>query len=77
MNLDKIRSMNDKELQLYLKSLSDRNNRTCLKCGKANVNYTINVQNKKRMQQKKLCSLCDVCYSELLDNLGLNDIIWD
>ena len=77
MDLNKIRNMNDKELELYLKTLSDRKNTNCIKCGKINATYTINVQNKKKAQQKKLCSLCDSCYSDLLDNLGINDIIWD
>lgn len=77
MDLSKIRNMSDEELELYIKSLADRNKRTCIKCGKPNVKYTINVQNKKMQQQKKLCSLCDSCYSDLLHNLEINDIIWD
>ena len=75
MNLDRIRNMTDKELEKYLHSLSTRNN-ICLKCGKKR-NYVINIQNKKKIQQKKLCSLCDSCYAELLDYLGVNDILWD
>lgn len=77
MDLDKIRSMSDEELGLYLKSLSNRNNNTCLKCGRPHATYTINLQNKKKAQQKKLCSLCDSCYADLLDYLGCADILWD
>lgn len=77
MDLEKIRKMNDEELSLYLKSLSSRNTNSCLKCGKAHPVYTINLQNKKKAQQKKLCSLCENCYDELLSYLGCADIIWD
>lgn len=77
MNLDKIRSMGDKELEAYLKSLSGRSNKNCIKCGKGNSNYTINVQNKNKFQQKKLCNLCDGCYNDLLNYLGTYDIIWE
>lgn len=77
MDLSKVRNMNDEELTKYLKSLSARNSSNCLKCGKQNAIYTINLQNKKKAQQKKLCSLCESCYDELLDYLGCADILWD
>ena len=77
MDLIKIRNMNDIELENYLKSLSSKKSSDCLKCGKTNANYTMNIQNKKKMQQKKLCNLCEACYSDLLDYLGTCDIIWD
>lgn len=77
MDLNKIRSMNDTELQAYLKSLADRKSSNCVKCGKANADYTINVRNNNKFQQKKLCSLCENCYNNMLDNLGVSDIIWE
>ena len=76
MDLDKIRKMNDIELMNYLKTLSNKKS-VCAKCGEASPNYTINIQNKKKIQQKKLCSLCNNCYSDLLDYLGVCDILWD
>lgn len=77
MDLNKIRAMSDSELEIYLKSLAGKRLNVCVKCGKDNGNYTINVQNKKKIQQKKLCNLCGECYSDLLDYLGTCDIIWD
>lgn len=77
MDLDKIRKMNDEELEIYLKTLSDRLNSTCGKCGKGKGNYVINIKSKREKQQKKLCSICDNCYSDLLDYLGVSDILWD
>lgn len=76
MNLDRIRNMSDEDLQAYLKSLGDRKSSNCIKCGNS-ADYVINVQNKKHFQQKKLCSLCTECYSSMLDQLGVSDIIWD
>ncbi len=77
MDLNKIRSMNDEELETYLKSLTRRNSTDCAKCGKSNGNYTINIQNRKKAQQKKLCSLCSDCYGKLVDYLGVCEILWD
>lgn len=76
MDLQKIRNMNDTDLENYLKSLTNKRI-MCAKCSSKNPNYTINVQNKKKFQQKKLCNLCNDCYSDLLDYLGICDILWD
>ena len=77
MDLKRIRNMSDDELERYLKSLADKKSNNCLKCEKPNSNYTMNIQNKKKQQQKKLCNLCENCYTDLLDYLGTVDIIWD
>ena len=76
MDLEKIRRMSDEELESYLKTISNKKS-VCIKCGQARPNYTINISNKKKIQQKKLCSLCSDCYVDLLDYLGACDIIWD
>lgn len=75
--LNKLRGMSDEELKHYLKCLSGRAGYNCIKCGKANSNYTMNIQNKKKSQQKKLCTLCESCYNDLLDYLGTYDIMWE
>lgn len=77
MDLNKIRNMSDKELESYLRGLTSKKTCNCIKCDKPNSNYTINVQNKKKGQQKKLCNLCETCYGGLLDYLDTVDIIWD
>ena len=77
MDLQKIRNMSDVELSKYLKSLTIKNNTECIKCGEKNSNYTINIQNKKPLQQKKLCSICEKCYFDLLVYLGTLVINWD
>lgn len=77
MDLIKIRSMTDEQLKAYLEAISSRKDNSCIKCGKQNANYTINIKSKKHQQQKKLCSLCNVCYEKMLKDLELEDIIWD
>ena len=77
MELQEIRNMNDEQLERFLKSLSMKKSTNCYKCGKNNSNFTINIQNKKAMQQKKLCCLCETCYNDLLDYLAINDIKWE
>lgn len=77
MDLNKIRNMNDEELQRYLNSLSSRKDNSCYKCGKNNANYTLNVKSKKQEQQKKLCSLCNDCYNKMLEKMEIEDIIWN
>lgn len=77
MDLNKIRGMNDEQLRTYLKSLMNRKTTTCHKCGKENSPYTVNINNKREQQQKKLCSLCEKCYKELLDYLNTEDIMWN
>ena len=77
MDLNRLRTMDDRELTAYLKSLSGRKGNNCIRCSKPNGNYTINIQNKKKLQQKKLCNLCESCYVDLLEYLGTCDIIWE
>lgn len=53
----------------------------CVRCG-AIVGYadrkTINVSiyGRKGQKSKKLCTLCNDCYVELLDYLGVCDVNW-
>lgn len=76
MDLEKIRKMNDEELESYLRAISNKKT-VCIKCGKEKPNYAVYIQNKKKNQQKKLCMLCDDCYGDLLEQLGVCDILWD
>ena len=76
MDLERIRKMNDEELENYLKTLTSKRG-ACIKCGATKPNYSIYIQNDKKSQKKKLCVLCDNCYTKLLDYLGVCDILWD
>ena len=75
MNYDRIRNMNDKELEQFLKSLSNRDTRKCSRCGRK-PRYHIKVENISTSQTKRLCSICDDCYLQLIKDMKTVDIIW-
>ncbi len=79
-----LKNKSDKEKAEILERLIHTANfRTppCTRCG-AIVGYadrkTINVSiyNRQGQRSKKLCSLCNDCYSDLLDYLGVTDVKW-
>lgn len=76
MDLEKIRKLNDKELSLYLRSLTTKKG-ACTGCGAPRPNYIIYVHSKEKTQQKKLCLMCHDCYGKFLDYIGVSDIDWD
>ena len=82
MDLDKIRNMSDEELRCFMNNLSQRNNIFCSKCGnvvnsRIRKNINIGIYDKHIGQKtKKLCSLCNECYVDLLDYLSVPDIEW-
>ena len=73
MNLDKIRSMSDEELRIFMNELSQRNNIFCSKCGdvvhstKRKVIKVAIYDRTIGQRARKLCSLCTNCYVDLLD----------
>lgn len=76
MNYDKIRSMSDKELEIFIQGLKGRNLKVCTKCGKE-VNKILKIENKDSVQTKSLCGLCNECYNWLLETLEMFDLGWD
>ena len=83
MNLDQVRNMSDEQLRIFMNNLSQRNNLFCVKCGNIISNYdrkniNIGIYDKHSGQKvKKLCSICNNCYSDLLDYLGVSDVKWE
>lgn len=82
MNLDKIREMSDAELRTFISTVAQRNNIFCAKCGgivSSKDKKTINVSvydEHNGQRSKKLCTLCNNCYVDILDYLGVSDIQW-
>lgn len=76
MNYDKIRSMSDRELSIFIEGLKGRNLKRCTKCG-AEVRKVIKVENKDSIQTKALCGLCNGCYAGFLEYLELFDLGWE
>jgi len=74
MNLDDIRNMSDLELTRYLNNVSQRNAQICCKCRKVTIKENrIGIYTYKGCDNKKLCTLCKDCYSDLLDYLEIAD----
>ncbi len=83
MNLNEIRNMSDEQLRLFMNSLTQRNNIFCAKCGNivssfGRKNINVGIYDKHSGQKvKKLCGLCNSCYSDLLDYLSVSDVNWE
>lgn len=76
MNLNDIRKMSDKELNSFLTKVQTDNRRICSKCGEFILDKrTISVR--KEYTTRTLCILCNNCYSDLLDFLGVNEVDWN
>lgn len=76
MDYDKIRSMSDEELNIFIEGLKGRSLKRCTKCG-AEVRKVLKIENKDSVQTKALCGLCNGCYTEILEYLELFDLGWD
>ena len=85
MKLSEIRKMNDNELKAFLMRMQN-GNYFCSKCGQyvhphEKVNIYINRYGVGKYHcgtiQRKLCSLCNDCYTDMLDYLGVQDINWE
>ena len=81
MKLSEIRKMNDNELKAFLMRMQN-GNIFCSKCGQCvhpheKTNIYINRYGEHGQKQRKLCSLCNDCYTDMLDYLGVQDINWE
>ena len=81
--IDKIKGMSDKEIVSFINRMSQNKLMLCIKCGNPtsfNNKKTINVgvyNSKVGQKVKKLCTLCNECYIDLLDYLGVSDVEWE
>lgn len=76
MKYDDIRKMNDKELNHFLLNIQRDNKRVCSKCKEFVLNkIVINVR--KNQTTRTLCTLCENCYTSMLEFLGINDADWE
>lgn len=76
MNLDDIRKMSDKELNFFLAKVQREERRICAKCGEFILDKrTLSVR--KEYTTRTLCVLCENCYADMLDFLGINDVNWE
>lgn len=72
MKLSDIRNMNDRELNHFLTKIQKDEKRVCAKCKEFILNKrTINVR--KNQTTRTLCVLCENCYIDVLEFLGIKD----
>ena len=82
MKINEIRKLNDYELKRYINDISNKNSIVCSKCDDIITSQERVVLNIGRNfgscvpKVKKLCSLCESCYVDLLEFLGISDINW-
>lgn len=74
MDISDIRNMSDNELRRFLNNVSQRNCQVCCKCGKATIKENRIGLYVFRYENRKLCTLCNDCYVNLLDYLEISDI---
>lgn len=74
MNFDKIKNMDKKEFERFLFNIQNTKQKFCVKCGNFTTDrITISV-NKNGYNNRKLCNICQDCYSDMLDYLAISDI---
>ena len=82
MKINEIKQLNDYEFKKYINDISNKNTIICCKCEDIITSKERIVVNIGRNfsscvpKVKKLCSLCESCYVDLLDYLGISDIDW-
>ena len=76
MNLNDVRNMSDKELNSFLAAIQKDERRICNKCGEFILDKrTLTVR--RDQTTRTLCTLCNSCYIDLLEYLGINDVQWN
>lgn len=72
MNINDIRKMSDRELNSFLATIQKDEKRICAKCGDFILNK-ITITVRKGQTTRVLCTLCENCYSDILDYLSIQD----
>lgn len=75
MDYEAIRNMSDKELAEFLQGISSRQTSRCSRCNRA-PRYHIKIENTHTYQTKRLCTICEECYKQLLKDYKAVGIVW-
>lgn len=76
MKLCELKKLEDKEFIEYISNMQRTKSTFCIRCGDIvtrDDRRTISVS-KDNIKVKKLCTLCEGCYSDILDHLGVADV---
>lgn len=74
MDFEKIKNMNKKEFEQFLFNVQSSNKKFCVRCGNFTLDrITISVA-KNGSSIRKLCNMCNDCYTDMLDYLSISDV---
>jgi len=74
MDFDKVKNMSKSEFEQFIFGLQKTKQKFCIRCGNFTTDkITISVS-KNGYNTRKLCNLCQNCYSDMLDYLAISDI---
>ena len=76
MKISDLKQLEDKEFIKYISNMQRNKSMFCIRCGEVISPFqrrTISVS-KDNIKVKKLCTLCEGCYSDMLDHLGIADV---
>ena len=73
MNFNEIRNMSKEEFEQFMFKIQSSKQKFCVRCGNFTLDRITITVAKNGKSPKKLCNLCLNCYSDMLDNLGVND----
>lgn len=74
MNFEDIKNMNKKEFEQFIFSVQSSNKKFCARCGNFTLDRITLSISKNGKSPKKLCNMCNECYIDMLDFLGMSDI---
>lgn len=74
MNFEDIKKMDKKDFEQFIFRIQSSNQKFCTRCGNFTLDrITVSIA-KDGKSPRKLCNMCNNCYSDMLDYLGISDI---
>lgn len=74
MDFEEVKNMNKTEFEQFIYKIQSSKQKFCVKCGKFTLDRITVSVGKEGKSPKKLCNMCNGCYADMLDHLGINDI---
>ena len=77
MNFEQIKNMDKKEFEKFIFQIQSTKKKFCVICGNFTIDkitISVNKSEKTNYSSKKLCNICEECYTDMLEYLGISDI---
>lgn len=74
MNFEDIKKMNKKDFEQFIFKIQSNSQKFCVRCGNFTLDRITVSVSKNGKGLRKLCNMCNNCYSDMLDYLGIGDI---